>query len=179
MGGWTLNMAISPRTGKNSVEPSTYITFWWKKNIYLTLLFLQSVYGLENGALLGCYIAYSGNSLPTLRFCPEMSVWNCHYSQSNNKVGRSFQLLRGGSLKWRFKWLVFITAVGSFYYAVQLNISLLFTLFSVLTGLKRYKLMWHLFLNGRPIYGLYTAMYLITSSIQHCMLPLFTLQNTH
>jgi hypothetical protein len=71
---------------------------------------------VENCALLGCYEACSGNSLPTfrdevsvpfLRFkkisgpigCPETSVRNYYYTLRKSPEERSSQLLRGGNLK--------------------------------------------------------------------------------
>ena len=80
---------------------------------------------VENYALLGYYVAISGNSLPkfldTLSFpssraknsrilahedgirlgCPETSVGDCHYSLSNSPEARSSHLPLGGSLKSR------------------------------------------------------------------------------
>jgi len=73
-------------------------------------------------ALLGCYVANSGNTLPTFRYklsapnsrfrqsrhlkmgpmvCPKTSVRNYHYSLRNSPEERSSALLRGRSLKSR------------------------------------------------------------------------------
>ena len=72
---------------------------------------------LENLALLGEYVASSGNFLPTFRYnlrvqesgilgmgpigCTETLVRNYNYSLRNNPEERGSQLLRGGSLKSR------------------------------------------------------------------------------
>jgi len=67
-------------------------------------------YVILYSALLGYYIAGSGNSLPTFRdnpsvpswgpkCCPETSVRNYHYSLRNNPEERSFHLLRGGKIE--------------------------------------------------------------------------------
>ena len=54
---------------------------------------------IENCVVLSHYAASNSNFLPTF---PETSVWNYHYSLSNDPEERSSHLLRGGRLQWRY-----------------------------------------------------------------------------
>ena len=85
----------------------------------------------ENCALLACYAASSGSSIPTFRDnlldpdfcplmgpigCPETSVRSFHYSPHNWPEERSSCVFRGGNLKTRMHILLAVREINSLKY---------------------------------------------------------------